>query len=152
MLFKFFWRKNFFLSKFQKQEFNPLWIKLQLADITSINRDSMRTGQCHRHNSITHFVINVPLTYHGSRLSLKKSTSKKQWYRKISIDRPGGIHFLSTHNFWIIHKRPKIKTYSERMEIFLSEYAFIFVLWQVVQKLCVDKKWIPPGLSIEILR
>ncbi len=38
------------------------------------------------------------------------------------------------------------------MEIFLSEYAFIFVLWQVVQKLCVDKKWIPPGLSIEILR
>ena len=38
------------------------------------------------------------------------------------------------------------------MDIFLSEYAFMVVLWQVVQKLCVEKKGIPPGLSIEILR
>jgi hypothetical protein len=38
------------------------------------------------------------------------------------------------------------------MDIFLPEYAFIIVLWQVVQNLCVEKKWIPPGLSIEILR
>ena len=66
--------------------------------------------------------------------------------RKISIDRPGGIHFFSTHNFWIIHKRTKIKTYSEKVETFLSEYAFMIVLWQVVQKLCVEKKWIPFGL------
>jgi len=73
-------------------------------------------------------------------------------YRKISIDRPGGIHFFSTHIFWIIHKRTKIKTYSERVETFLSEYAIIIVLWQVVRKLCLEKKWIPPGLSIEILR
>jgi len=35
------------------------------------------------------------------------------------------------------------------MDTFLSEYAFIVVLWQVVQKLCVEKKWILP---IEILR
>jgi len=61
-------------------------------------------------------------------------------YGKISIDRPGGIHFLSTHDFWIIHKRTKIKTYSERVETLLSEYAFIFLLWQVVQELCVEKK------------
>jgi hypothetical protein len=51
-----------------------------------------------------------------------------------------------------MHKRTKIKPYSERVETFHSEYAFIIVLWQVVQKLCVEKKWIPPGLSIEILR
>ena len=86
------------------------------------------------------------------KVVLKPLTQRNSNYRKISIDRPGGIHFLSTHNFWIIHKRTKIKTYSERVETFLSEYAFIFVLWQVVQKLCVEKKWIPPGLSIEILR
>ena len=73
-------------------------------------------------------------------------------YRKISIDGPGGIHFLSTHNFWITHKRIKIKTYSERVETFLSEHAFIIVLWQVVHKSCVEKMWIPPGLSIEYLR
>ena len=34
-----------------------------------------------------------------------------KFYRKISIDRPGGIHLFLTHNFWIIHKRTKIKTY-----------------------------------------
>jgi hypothetical protein len=51
-------------------------------------------------------------------------------YRKISIDRPGGIHFFSTHNLWIIHKRTKIKPYSERVETFDSEYAIIIVLWQ----------------------
>jgi hypothetical protein len=45
-----------------------------------------------------------------------------------------------------------IKAYSERVDSFLSEYAFIFVIWEVVQKLCNLKKWIPPGLSIEILR
>jgi len=77
---------------------------------------------------------------------------QKLIYRKITIDRPGGIHFFSTHNFWIIHKRTKTKTYSERVKIFLSEYAFIIVPWQVVRKLCVEKKWTPPGLSIEILR
>jgi len=47
-------------------------------------------------------------------------------YRKISIDRPTGIHFLSTNNFWIKHKIKKIKTYSERVETFLSEYALSF--------------------------
>jgi len=51
-----------------------------------------------------------------------------------------------------LNKRTKIKTYLKRLETFLSEYAFIIVLWQVVQKLCVEKKWIPPGLSIEFLR
>ena len=30
------------------------------------------------------------------------------------------------------------------MVTFLPEYAFIFVLWQVVQKLFFEKKWIPP--------
>ncbi len=34
--------------------------------------------------------------------------------------------------------------------IYRRHFAFIIVLWQVVQKLCVEKKWIPPGLSIEI--
>jgi hypothetical protein len=46
----------------------------------------------------------------------------------------------------------KIKTYSERLETFLSEYNFIFVIVYIIQKLCVDKKWIIPGQSIEILR
>jgi len=55
-------------------------------------------------------------------------------------------------NFDFLHKRTKIKPYPERVETFHSEYAFIIVLWQVVQKLCVEKKWIPPDLSIEILR
>jgi hypothetical protein len=45
-----------------------------------------------------------------------------------------------------------MKPYSERAETFHSEYAFIIILWQVVQKLCVEKKWIPPGLSIELIR
>jgi hypothetical protein len=79
-------------------------------------------------------------------------TMKIICYRKISIDRQGGIHFLSTHYFWIIHKRTKINAYSKRVETFLSEYAFIIVLWQVVEKLCVEKKWIPHGLSIEFLQ
>ena len=73
-------------------------------------------------------------------------------YRKISIDRPGGIHFFSTHNFWTTCHRTKIKAYSDRKVSTLSEYVFIFVLLCMIQKLCVDKKWIPPGLSIEILR
>jgi hypothetical protein len=93
----------------------------------------------------------VSFCYRNKTIAKYVRESLKNIYRKISIDRPGGIHFLSTHNFWIIHKRPKIKTYSERMETFLSEYAYIFVLWQVVQKLCAEKKRIAPGLSIEIL-
>ena len=32
-----------------------------------------------------------------------------------------------------------IKAYSERVDTFRLEYAFIVVLWQVVQKLCADK-------------
>ncbi len=67
-------------------------------------------------------------------------------YRRIRIDRTGGIHFFSTY------KRIKIKAYYERTDSFLSEYAFIVVLWQVVQKLCLEKKWIPPGQSIEFSR
>jgi hypothetical protein len=77
------------------------------------------------------------------------STKKNDDYREISIDRPGGIHSFETHNFLIIHKRTKIKPYSERVETFHSEYAFIIVLWQLFQKLCFEKKWKPPGLSIE---
>jgi len=38
------------------------------------------------------------------------------------------------------------------METYISEYALMIVLWQVVKKLCVEKKWIPPGLSIQFLR
>ncbi len=37
-------------------------------------------------------------------------------------------------------------------EAFRFSMAFIAVLWQVVQKLCVEKKWIPVGLSIDFLR
>jgi hypothetical protein len=44
-----------------------------------------------------------------------------------------------------------IKAYSERVDTIRLEYAFIVVLWQVVQKLCVEKVNIP-GLSIEVLR
>ena len=73
-------------------------------------------------------------------------------YRKNSIDRPGGIHFFSTHNFRITCHRTIIKSYSDRKVSTLSEYVFIFVLLCMIQKLCVEKKWIPPGLSIEILR
>jgi hypothetical protein len=45
-------------------------------------------------------------------------------YRKISIDRPGGIHIFSTHNFCTIHKRTKKKAYYDRKESTLSEDAF----------------------------
>ncbi len=34
------------------------------------------------------------------------------FYRKISMDSPGGIHLFSKHNFWIIHMRTMIKEYS----------------------------------------
>jgi len=37
------------------------------------------------------------------------------------------------------------------VENFLSGYAFIIALWRAVQKLRVEKKRIPPGLSIEFL-
>ena len=40
----------------------------------------------------------------------------------------------------------------ERVDTFLSEYAFIVVLWHVVQKLRVENKWLLTGLSIEVLR
>jgi hypothetical protein len=36
--------------------------------------------------------------------------------------------------------------------VFYQNMVLLFVLWQVVQKLCLEKKWIPPGQSIEILR
>ena len=44
-----------------------------------------------------------------------------------------------------------IKAYFDREVSTLSEYVFILVLLCMIQKVCVDKKWIPPGLSIEIL-
>jgi len=53
------------------------------------------------------------------------------------------IRFFSTPNFLIKHKR---NAYSDKVEIFLSKFALIFVLWQEVQKLCVEKKWISFGL------
>ncbi len=67
----------------------------------------------------------------------------RQFKYTISINRPGSILFFKTHNSWIIHKRTKIKPYSERVGTFHSEYAFIIVLWQVVQKLCVEKSGYP---------
>ena len=73
-------------------------------------------------------------------------------YRKISIDRPGGVHFFSTHNFRTTCHRTIIKAYSDIKISTLSEYVFIFVLLCMIQKLFVEKKWIPLGLSIEILR
>ncbi len=72
-----------------------------------------------------------------------KSLLIENIYRKISIDRPGDIRFFSTHNFWTTCHRTKIKTYSERVKTFLSKYALIIVLWQVVQKLCVEKSGYP---------
>ncbi len=45
-----------------------------------------------------------------------------------------------------------IKLYSERMEIFLSEYIYMVILRCVVQKLCVTENCLPPGLSIANLR
>ncbi len=41
------------------------------------------------------------------------------------------------------------KAYSDRKVSTLLEYVFILVLLCMIEK---DKKWIPPGLSIEILR
>jgi hypothetical protein len=76
----------------------------------------------------------------------------KKSYRKISIDRPGGIHFFSRHNFRTTCHRTIVIAYSDRKVSTLSEYVFIFVLLCMIQKLCVEKKWFPPGLSIEILR
>jgi len=78
--------------------------------------------------------------------------SVDDYYRKIWIDRPGDIHFFSTHNFWTTCHGTMIKAYSEWKVSTLSECGFIFVLLCMIQKLCVEKKWIPPGLSIEILR
>jgi len=53
------------------------------------------------------------------RFSLKFITD-----RKISINWPGGIHFLSTHNFWIIHKRTKIKNTFWKSENFSIRTCF----------------------------
>ena len=52
-------------------------------------------------------------------------------YRKISIDRPGGIHFLSTHNFWTTCHRTTIRAYSDRKistlkNIFLSLFFYVW--------------------------
>jgi len=33
---------------------------------------------------------------------------------------------------------------NKRVDIFLSEYAFVVALRQVAQKLCVENKWITP--------
>jgi hypothetical protein len=41
--------------------------------------------------------------------------------------------------FWINCHRTKIKAYSDRKKSTLSEYAFIFVLSCMIQKLCVEK-------------
>jgi len=73
-------------------------------------------------------------------------------YRKNSIDRPGGIHFFSTHIFRTTCHRTIIKAYSDRKVSILLEYVFIFVLLCMTQKLYVEKTWIPAGLSNEILR
>ena len=73
-------------------------------------------------------------------------------YRKFATYRPGGMQFLATHNFWTTHFRTMIWLYSERMQIFLSEYIYMIILRCVVQKLCVDKNCMPPGLSIANLR
>jgi len=60
-------------------------------------------------------------------------------YRKNSIERPGGIHFFKSHNFWITCHITTIKAYSDRKWSTLSEYAFILVLSCLVQKLRVEK-------------
>ena len=78
----------------------------------------------------------------------KSTFIKPQQYRKFAIDRPGGIQFLATHNFWATHFRIIIKIYSDRKICILSEYNYIIVLRSVVQKLYVAKNCIPPGLSI----
>ncbi len=77
---------------------------------------------------------------------------EKLGYRKFAIDRPGGMQFLATHNFWTTHLRTMIWLYSEKMQTFISEYIYMIILRCVVQKLCVDKNCIPPGLSIANLR
>ena len=40
-----------------------------------------------------------------------------------------------------------IQLYSERMQIFLSEYMHVIILRCVVHKLYVAKNCLPPGLS-----
>ena len=103
------------------------------------------------YNIIIHLINVLFFSVHICYISGQKNNTFIR-YRKNSIDRPGGIHFFSTHNFWTTCHRTIIKAYSGRKVSTLLEYVFIFVLLCKIQKLYVDKKWIPPGLSIEILR
>jgi len=73
------------------------------------------------------------------------------WYRKKSIERPKGIHFFLTHNFWTACHNTTIKAYFDRkMSTFqnmrLSLFSYVWL------KRCVEKTRISPGLSVEILR
>jgi len=43
-----------------------------------------------------------------------------------------------------------IQLYTERMQISLSEYMYVIILRCVVQKLCVAKNCLPPGLSFTV--
>ena len=82
--------------------------------------------------------------------TLLKNTYFK--HRKFAIDRPVGKQFSATHSSLTTHLRTLIQLYSERMQIFLSEYMYVIILRCVVQKLCVAKNCLPPGLSIANLR
>ena len=73
------------------------------------------------------------------------------WYREKSIERPKGIHFFSTHNFWTASHNTTIKAYLDRkmstfQDMRLSMFSYVWL------KSCVEIKWISPGLSVEILR
>jgi len=70
---------------------------------------------------------------------------KRGIYRKFAIDRPGGKQFLASHGIII-------QIYFDRKTCILLEYNCIIVLRCVVQKLCVAKNCLPPGLSIANLR
>ena len=63
-----------------------------------------------------------------------------------------GIHFFLTHNLSTTCHRTTIKGHSDITVSTLSEYALIFVLLCMIQKLCVEKNEYSTGLSIKDLR
>ena len=58
-------------------------------------------------------------------------SQKENIYRKFAIDTPEGL-FFATHNFWISYLRTMIYLYFERMQVFLSEYIYMKIVYSLV--------------------
>ena len=76
---------------------------------------------------------------------------EKKFYRKTSICRPRGIHFFRHTTSEPLAIEQRLQAFYDRKVSALSENSFILVLLFMIQKLCVEKKWTSPCISIEVL-